>query len=374
MSLPPQNSSNTPLPTGQGPRVILYHQTHHAPNNGPPVSLLPLITQQTGVTHVIVAAIHLNEGSGNITLNDNPPDHPKFNTLWGEVAWLQASGVKVLGMLGGAAQGSYAKLDGDDMARFEAYYVPLRDMIRRHRLDGLDLDVEEPTSLPGVVRLIDRLKADFGEPFLITLAPVASALLPNQPHLSGPLVYQLLEQMRGDKIAWYNAQFYNGWGDASSTAWYDAMVGLGWNPNKVVVGLLTNPSLGGGHVEWTRCEGVLRTLRHRYPTFGGVMGWEYFNALPGDTARPWEWAANMSRTIRTPVPGPPIPPRPVQQQMPIRPYGQAMPQQLPTPTHQFPAESVRTLQELGFGQQQAIAALNMTGGNVDMAAGLLFDE
>jgi hypothetical protein len=78
------------------------------------VSLLPLITNQTGVTHAIVAAIHLNEGPGNITLNDDPPHASKYETLWGEVAWLQASGVKVLGMLGGAAKGSFERLDGPD--------------------------------------------------------------------------------------------------------------------------------------------------------------------------------------------------------------------------------------------------------------------
>ena len=98
------------LPQGQGPRVIVYHQTHH--QNGNPVSILPLITNQTGVTHVIVAAIHLNDNA-YLTLNDDPPDAQKFTTLWSEVAWLQASGVKVLGMLGGAAKGSYAKLDAD---------------------------------------------------------------------------------------------------------------------------------------------------------------------------------------------------------------------------------------------------------------------
>lgn len=100
------------LPIGEGPRVIVYHQTIH--RDGQYVSLLPLITNQTGVTHVIVAAIHLNEGPGNITLNDDPPHASKYETLWGEVAWLQASGVKVLGMLGGAAKGSFERLDGPD--------------------------------------------------------------------------------------------------------------------------------------------------------------------------------------------------------------------------------------------------------------------
>ena len=32
------------------------------------------------------------------------------------------------------------------------------------------------------------------------------------------------------------------------------------------------------------------------------MGWEYFNSLPGDRARPWEWAAFMTRTVRGVLP------------------------------------------------------------------------
>jgi hypothetical protein len=77
------------LPLGQGPKVVVYHQTHHGPNNGPPVSLLPLIANNTGVTHVIVAAIHLNDPPGHITINDDHPEHEKYGTLYGEMAWLQ---------------------------------------------------------------------------------------------------------------------------------------------------------------------------------------------------------------------------------------------------------------------------------------------
>lgn len=371
----PTPGTNALLPLGQGPRVILYHQTNHLPNNGPPVSLLPLLTNNTGLTHVILAALHLNDPAGHITLNDDPPSHPKFRTLWAETAWLQASGVKVLAMLGGAAQGSFARLDGPDTEKFEAHYQPLRDLIREHRLDGLDLDIEEPTSLPGTVRLIDRLREDFGSAFLITLAPVATALLPGQPHLSGPAFdYALLERMRGECIAWYNAQFYCGWGDAGSTAWYDAIIGLGWRQEKVVMGLVTNPGNGAGFVEWERLRGVLETLRTRYPGFGGVMGWEYFNARPGGQEKPWEWAGRIASVIRKPFLPPPQQPQ-AQQQVPIRPYGQAASaQSLPQPQHNFPAESIKSLQDLGFSQQQAVGALNMTNGNVEYAAGLLFQD
>lgn len=96
-----------------GPRLIVYHQTFHD-SQGNYHSLLPLLTNNTGITHVIVAAIHLNDGAGNITLNDHRPDDKRYDQLWGEVNWLQGSGVKVLGMLGGAAKGSFQRLSGDD--------------------------------------------------------------------------------------------------------------------------------------------------------------------------------------------------------------------------------------------------------------------
>lgn len=56
--------------------------------------------------------------------------------------------MKVLGMLGGAAKGSFTRLDLDDVT-FEQYYLPLAALIRERNLDGLDLDVEEPMSLGG---------------------------------------------------------------------------------------------------------------------------------------------------------------------------------------------------------------------------------
>lgn len=107
------SSSPKLLPPSTGSRLIVYQQTFHD-SDGNYHSLLPLLTNNTGITHVIVAAIHLNEGPGNITLNDHRPDDKRYDQLWGEVNWLQGSGVKVLGMLGGAAKGSFERLGGDD--------------------------------------------------------------------------------------------------------------------------------------------------------------------------------------------------------------------------------------------------------------------
>ncbi|KAG5928165.1 hypothetical protein E4U42_001170 [Claviceps africana] len=279
------------------PRLITYYQTHHDPS-GNPISLLPLLTRPSiSVTHVILAAIHLNARPEDLTLNDHPPDHPRFRTLWAELRVLQASGIKVLGMLGGAAKGSYARLDAspDD---FEAFYAPLRRLVRDRALDGLDLDVEEPMSLAGIIRLIDRLRADFGKHFLITLAPVAMAMLDPARNLSG-FDYEALEVMRGRHIAWYNTQFYCGWGDLSNTLMYDLMLQRGWSPDKIVVGVVTNPANGHGYVHWDMLSAVLAILSRRHQNFGGVMGWEYFNSLPGDASRPWEWATSLSSLLRS---------------------------------------------------------------------------
>lgn len=280
-------------PIPHRPRVITYYQTHHNPD-GTPISVLPLIEGgTTSLTHLILAALHINDHPAALTLNDHPPSHARNATLWAELRALQRAGVKVMAMLGGAAKGTYARLSGSDAA-FEAYYLPLRDLVRERALDGLDLDVEEETPLPAIVRLVDRLRADFGPAFIISLAPVASALLDPRANLSG-FDYEALEVLRGREIAFYNAQFYCGWGSAADARTYAAILARGWPADKVVVGLVTNPANGAGFVEWAALAPVLTGLAAW--GFGGVMGWEYFNSLPGGRERPWEWAGMMGALL-----------------------------------------------------------------------------
>lgn len=277
----------------QRPRVITYYQTHW--QNDRFVSILPLFTEKTGITHVILAAIHINDEPGDIHLNDDPFEAPRHKEVWEEVRILQRANIPVLGLLGGAAQGSFQRLDGDT-ASFERYYEPFRKQIEWAQLDGLDLDVEEEMSLAGIVRLIDRLKADFGSDFLITMAPVASAMFGGR-HLSG-FSYFELEKAMGRHIAWYNAQFYCGWGSAETTEHYDAIIQKGWDPSKIVLGLITNPGNGDGYVFEDLLTATLAVLVDEYPGFGGVMGWEYFNAKT-ETAqdRPWLWSHRMSKIM-----------------------------------------------------------------------------
>ncbi|KAJ5875016.1 uncharacterized protein N7473_013129 [Penicillium subrubescens] len=257
------------------------------------MSMLPLVQEQTGITHLILAAIHLNEQPGNITLNDDSPTNEKFDPLWVEVKKMKKTGLKIMGMLGGAARGSFERLDGND-GQFEAFYGPLLKMIKKYALNGLDLDTEEKMSLEGIIRLIDRLKSDLGDDFIITLAPVATALL-DRGNLSG-FDYRELEAERGSKINWYNVQFYNGRSFANAPNMYTDIVCRGWSAQRVVFGVLTNPNGGSGYVAPEVVQNMLSRLSRQYRYFGGVMGWEYYNAMP-DKTKPWMWAKGMAGSL-----------------------------------------------------------------------------
>lgn len=95
------------------PRLIIYVQTFETPD-GKPLSLLPLLENKTKVTHVILASIHLHEKPGIIKLNDDLFDSPHWDSIWHEVETLQNHGIKVMGLLGGAAKGTYVNLNGTE--------------------------------------------------------------------------------------------------------------------------------------------------------------------------------------------------------------------------------------------------------------------
>ncbi|KFG77693.1 endo-N-acetyl-beta-D-glucosaminidase D4 (chitinase) [Metarhizium anisopliae] len=278
------------------PRLVVYFQTTHD-SSGRPISMLPLIEEKgIALTHLIVCSLHVNE-NGQIHLNDYPPSNPMFYTLWNETAVMKNAGVKIMGMVGGAAPGSFSSgtLDGDT-ATFNKYYGQLRDVIKKFKLQGLDIDVEQPMSQAGIERLVDKLRSDFGPSFIITLAPVASALS-GGGNLSG-FDYKLLDSRKGSKINFYNGQFYSGFGTMSRPTDYTNVVSNGFSASRVVAGQLTSPSNGYGYIPYEQLNATVISLRDKYGQIGGVMGWEYFNSAPGGTDEPWKWAQIMTQILR----------------------------------------------------------------------------
>ena len=277
------------------PRLVDYYQTQYVGGTstswGTYVSPRPLA--RAGATDVVVGAFHVDD-TGIDHLNDYPPSDPRFDRMWADLHTLQRQGVRVLGMVGGAAPGSFTRLD----TQFDTYYPRLRDYITTYGLDGVDLDVEQPMSLAGMERLIDALRADFGRHFVITLAPVAPALS-GGGNLSG-FDYDALYASRGEQIDWFNTQFYCGWASLKSTKDYDAIIRRGVVPaSKVVALTLTNPdNCGSGYVPTDTLTKTINKLQRSYPDFGGAGGWEYFNSLPGGTAQPWLWTEQVAAALR----------------------------------------------------------------------------
>lgn len=227
----------------------------------------------------------------------------------------------------------------------------------------MDLDIEESVDVSCPIALLQRLDADFGSDFIITMAPVASAMTPNGPGLSGFSYFELDSQAtsstrpNGKLVNWYNAQFYNGWGDASTQVYYDNIITTGkWSPGRVVLGVLDDPNDGGsGFVDIKTLQSVIQQLRANFADFGCAVGWEYWDAGGADGySEPWQWVKAVGQSI----------------------YGaENVPanltsQPLPNPPAPF-QQSTDLLVTLGASYQEAVWALNVTNGVLAAAEQLL---
>ena len=244
--------------------------------------------------------------------------------------------------------------------QFDAYYGPLRDLIKQYNLDGFDLDIEEAADISIDVQLINSLYIDMGPDFLITMAPVASALAsPDGGDLSGFSYFDLDSQAvasDGTKlVSWYNGQFYSGFGSPADTSTYDSIVSAGWDPARVVMGILDSPNDGSGYVDTATVQSTVSSLKAKYPSFGGVDGWEYFDAGVGDgDAQPYQWVQAIGSAV----------------------FGTASKRAPKTrasssfPPHPFAKDDVASLTSAGASHFEAVRALNRTRGDIAAARSL----
>jgi len=291
---------NSSLVAENAHRVLVYYQTQYDPTLPPNspfghyVTTLPLIG---AITHLLLAAFHINFADVSVHLNDFVPEAPFFDHMWQDIAILQKNGIKIIGMLGGSAPGTYVPCLNATL--FPTYYPVLRNYIRRFKLDGMDLDVEEDVPLDDIIRLIKQLKHDFGNDFIITLAPVASAL-EEGGNLSG-FDYIQLESKVGNLISWYNAQFYSGFGSFFPDDQYLEIVkfGKGLDPSRLVATTVTNPADAFGFFDISEIQqSIVDLASMQHFSFGGVAGWEYWNSLPGGSNQPYLWAQIMAKTMK----------------------------------------------------------------------------
>ncbi|KIK53802.1 glycoside hydrolase family 18 protein [Collybiopsis luxurians FD-317 M1] len=287
-------------------RVVVYYQTQYPEINidwkldflmmkmTKYLSPIPLIGL---ASHLIVSAFHLDGNDNIIYLNKDPPHHASYVRMWRDIARMQGSGVKVIGMLGGASDSSFKNLKDN----FGDWYKKLLECIKEYRLDGFDLAIKEKVDLDVVVKLIQNLRANFGVDFIITLAPVASALMGGEDSVSG-LTYSDIESSYGDQIDWYNVQFYldsttTASQDTIATVYTDIVDKCPLDPGQMVIStttaLLYKPGFTKLDVVRTNVGELLQKYGH---CFGGIAGWEYANSMPDRTVY-WTWAAQMKAVM-----------------------------------------------------------------------------
>ncbi|KAF8859922.1 hypothetical protein BDZ45DRAFT_339186 [Acephala macrosclerotiorum] len=80
-----------------------------------------------------------------------------------------------MAILGGSAGGTFKYFNGTE-EEFYTYYNP--PLLLKHKLQGLDLDIEKSVLIFVPLRLPNALHRDIGPKLILTLSPLSSALLP----------------------------------------------------------------------------------------------------------------------------------------------------------------------------------------------------
>jgi chitinase len=189
-------------------------------------------------------------------------------------------------------------------------------LIKRYHLDGLDIDIEEHIPLSSAHRLLRRLHIDLGPNFILTMAPLATALGSEDGDNVSGFSYSALEriavvpspqdgpQNSTSIISWYNAQFYSGY--ARSSLLYKTITERGFAPGRLVLGVTTSEAgYPNGFTPLKKLTAVIRELKEMYgEDFGGVSAWEYWDAGSQDKdmgmrigGEPWRWVQRIAKAV-----------------------------------------------------------------------------
>ena len=260
-------------------KIIYYYQTF--------CGLDDILNKSTCVTHIHVSSIHfgINNNNNNnnnnkyIHLNDNDPYDNIYDSLWYQLKLAQDLNIKLILMVGGAG-GAYNTLFSD----FDVYYDKLKQLIIEKNIDGIDLDIEEFTTLENVIMLINKIKIDFGSQFIISMAPVQNSLEYDSPGMGG-FIYKDLYKKIGDKIDYFNVQSYY---DYSLNS-YEKIINNDYPINKIIMGSISNQDFSTIIME-------LKKINNKYPNFAGAYNWEYYNSPP-NKLNPGLWSYYINDTI-----------------------------------------------------------------------------
>ena len=258
-------------------KTIYYYQSF--------VGLEKALENITDIDVIIVSSLHFGKDGQQpyIHLNDNDPKNSIFDKMWMETKEASVQGCKIMLMMGGAGY-AYSVLFSD----FDIYYPLLTQMIReRPWISGIDLDIEEETTLENVQMLIRHLVEDFGTDFTITMAPISPSLEADGGSMAGFNYKTLYESKEGKHISWFHTQCYYSF----SKNTYDKIIQNGYPPEKIVMGMESGQFNSS---TFSDALDEVHSIITEYPTMAGVFDWEYLDAPP-DKNDPSKWATLMKR-------------------------------------------------------------------------------
>lgn len=253
-------------------KTIYYYQTF--------CGLTKLFSHVQDIDVIIISSIHFGVQNNKpyIHLNNNSPMDSIFDKVWYESEKLSSQGVDILLMIGGAG-GAYQYLFTD----FDIYYPMLKELLlTKTFIKGVDLDIEETADPIMVQKLIQKVIDDFGQNFIITMAPVSESLIHDGEGFGG-FSYKNLYQSVGKYISWFNTQCYNSYTEET----YSKIIQNGYPSNKIVFGML-----GGDYDNFNKSVLEIQKVHNNYPECGGVFTWEYINSPP-DKSDPSEWCKSI---------------------------------------------------------------------------------
>jgi chitinase len=278
-----------PPVTGQLPThtVVGYWQNWGGPN----VRLRDVPQQY----NVVALAFAVPSGSnGAVTFTPGIQSDAEFIA---DVDLLRSQGRKVILSAGG--WGANINLSSPD--RTKAFVDSMTALIKKYHLDGFDWDVEEGAGTPPInvkefASASRQIQANFGDDFLITMAPMQGD--------NG--YYQLAEQIK-DILDLVNPQYYNGgqfnidYYVSQSNNWMKIL-----RPDQVGMGFMAKGGTGDtGYVEpsvtvsayecitkMVKCGSVKPAQAQ--PTFRGVMTW----SINHDASTDYAWVKAVSPAIK----------------------------------------------------------------------------
>lgn len=262
-------------------KVCYYYQTFKG--------LDKLLADPSIIDVIIVSSIHFGTNKDStpyIHLNNLAPTDDAFDTVWKQTKELASNNTEILLMVGGAG-GGYQEF-------FSSYSVCLAmliDLIKTHNwISGIDLDIEEEVSLDNIEMLICDLHVEFGDNFIITMAPLSSSLMFDDQGMGGFSYKDLYRSCAGEFITRFHVQAYGEY----SFKTFDAMVNNGYPAKKLILGMLS------GQFNTETFKDALTEvgkIKAKYNDAGGVFDWEYFDAPPNDKD-PGEWARLMTQRLK----------------------------------------------------------------------------